>query len=228
MLKAVFIDYTGTIIEEGGEDASQMLMRCYRNSDIGSIGAMLDYWWKQIKRFEAESFGENFLTQDEIVERTLERCRTEIHLKENFDEIHELCRRFWMYAPAFPDAAEFFERCRLPIYIITNNGLPYVEESMRDKGLTPAGIICGESVRAYKPHRELFERALEISGCRADEVIHIGDSVESDVKGAISAGIRPVLLDREGKKQCGEAVIIRTLIDVLPLIDRESVQDAKL
>ena len=138
MLKAVFIDYTGTMIEEGGPDAMQMLRRCYKNSDIDSMESMLAYWWKLIKYFEAASSGDSFLTQDEIVDRTLEVCEKEIHLKENFEEIHELCRRFWMYAPAFPDTAEFFEKCSLPIYIITNNGLPYVKESMRDKGLNPA------------------------------------------------------------------------------------------
>ena len=137
MLKAVFIDYTGTMIEEGGPDAMQMLRRCYKNSDIDSMESMLAYWWKLIKYFEAASSGDSFLTQDEIVDSTLEVCEKEIHLKENFEEIHELCRRFWMYAPAFPDTAEFFEKCSLPIYIITNNGLPYVKESMRDKGLNP-------------------------------------------------------------------------------------------
>ena len=41
MLKAVFIDYTGTMIEEGGPDAMQMLRRCYKNSDIDSMESML-------------------------------------------------------------------------------------------------------------------------------------------------------------------------------------------
>lgn len=226
MLKAVFIDYTGTMIEEGGPDAMQMLRRCYKNSDIDSMESMLAYWWKLIKYFEAASSGDSFLTQDEIVDRTLEVCEKEIHLKENFEEIHELCRRFWMYAPAFPDTAEFFEKCSLPIYIITNNGLPYVKESMRDKGLNPAGIICGEMVRAYKPHRELFDLALQVSGCARDEVVHIGDSPESDVKGALSAGILPVLLDRKGIKHCQGVTTVRTLTEALLLIERQELKPA--
>ena len=43
-------------------------------------------------------------------------------------------------------------------------------------------------VRACKPHRELFDKALEVSGCNADEVLHIGDSYGSDVLGARAAG----------------------------------------
>ena len=43
MIKAVFLDYTGTIIEEGGPDGMEMLKRCYRNSDMESMEACLLY-----------------------------------------------------------------------------------------------------------------------------------------------------------------------------------------
>lgn len=52
--------------------------------------------------------------------------------------------------------------------------------------------------RAYKPHRELFEKALAVSGYPAGQAVHIGDSLTSDVAGARAAGIAPVLLDRSG------------------------------
>ena len=74
MIKAVFLDYTGTIIEEGGPDGMEMLRRCYENSDIESMEAMLAYWWKLIKTFEAVSYKENYITEDEIVDKALEEC----------------------------------------------------------------------------------------------------------------------------------------------------------
>ena len=67
---------------------------------------------------------------------------------------------------------------------------------MKQKGLLTAGIICADMVRAYKPRREIFDKALEVSGCRAEKVLHIGDSYSSDVQGAAAAGIRPVLIQR--------------------------------
>ena len=69
MIKAVFLDYTGTIIEEGGPDGMEMLKRCYRNSDMESMEAMLAYWWKLIKNFEAVSYKDSYITEDEIVDR---------------------------------------------------------------------------------------------------------------------------------------------------------------
>lgn len=207
MIKAVFLDYTGTIIEEGGPDGMEMLKRCWKNSDIESMEAMLAYWWKLIKAYEAVSYKESYITEDEIVDRALAECAEKIHLKENFAELHRLCQRFWMYAPAFPDTKEFFDKCSVPIFVISNNGLSYVEEGMRDKDLHPAGIICGDMVRAYKPHEEIFLKALEVSGLNAEEVIHIGDSVTSDVAGAVRAGITPVLLDEGTEKVDNTAYI---------------------
>ena len=222
MIKAVFLDYTGTIIEEGGPDGMEMLKRCYRNSDMESMEAMLAYWWKLIKNFEAVSYKDSYITEDEIVDRALEECARKIHLKENFEELHRLCQRFWMYAPAFPDSAEFFEKCRVPIYVISNNGLSYVEEGMRDKDLHPAGIICGDMVRAYKPHREIFQKALEVSGVGPEEVIHIGDSVTSDVAGAAAAGITALLLDRKGDKTCEGVTVIHSLTVAIPLLENQA------
>ena len=222
MIKAVFLDYTGTIIEEGGPDGMEMLKRCYRNSDMESMEAMLAYWWKLIKNFEAVSYKDSYITEDEIVDRALEEGARKIHLKENFEELHRLCQRFWMYAPAFPDSAEFFEKCRVPIYVISNNGLSYVEEGMRDKDLHPAGIICGDMVRAYKPHREIFQKALEVSGLGPEEVIHIGDSVTSDVAGAAAAGITALLLDRKGDKTCEGVTVIHSLTEAIPLLENQA------
>ena len=92
---------------------------------------------------------------------------------------------------------------------------------MEDKGLTPAGLVCADMVKAYKPHRELFEKALEVSGFSADEVLHVGDSYSSDIIGAKSAGITPILVQRTGGKTYPDVTIVRNLMEVLPLIQEE-------
>ena len=42
----------------------------------------------------------------------------------------------------------------------------------------------------------IFERALELAGAPADEAIHVGDSPDEDVAGALAAGIEPGLIHR--------------------------------
>lgn len=218
MRKAILMDYTGTIIQEDGPDVEELIKRCYKNSDIESPEKMVAYWWRLIKKYESNSYGESFKTEDEIVDKILKTCEKEIHLKEDLAQLHRLCQRFWMYAPIFEDVKEFFDKCTVPIYVVTNNGMEYVQTAMQKNDLHPAGIVCGDMAKAYKPHRELFEKALEISGCKAEDVIHVGDSVASDVKGAIAAGIYPVLLDRKKEKNLEGIAVIHSLLE---LIDRE-------
>lgn len=218
MIKAIFLDYTGTITQEGGPDVAQMLKRCAANSNCKDMQTLLQGWWTLLREFEEQSYGENFVTEDEIVDKILARWKDEIQLDDDFEELHTLCQRFWMYAPIFDDVKDFFERCPVPIYLLTNNGAQYVEVAMRENDLHPTAIICGDMVRAYKPHRELFDKALEISGLSADSVIHVGDSVTSDVKGALSAGIRPVLLNRSEKPVPAGITSVTSLSQILDMI----------
>lgn len=85
---------------------------------------------------------------------------------------------------------------------------------MRLNGLSPAGIISAEDVRAYKPHKEIFDEAMRVSGLSPHELIHIGDSIESDVKGAIRAGIKPILIDRTGRTAGEGFQVIASLDEV--------------
>lgn len=218
MTKAVFIDYTGTIITEGGKDAEEFLARVCKNSDMKNPRDLLKYWWGLIKEGEATYGGETYITEDEIVDKSLERCVKEIHLQENLDELHVLCQRFWMYAPFFDDVKEFFKKCPYPIYIISNNGEKYIAEAMKVNDISLAGIVSADLVNAYKPHPALFKKALEISGCNADEVVHIGDSIISDVEGATAVGIKAILLDRENKYNASGVPTAKSLLDVLEMI----------
>lgn len=218
MTKAVFIDYTGTILTKTSRDVEEMVARVCKHSDMHDPREFTSYWWGMIKEYGDACNGDAYLTEDGMVDRMLARCEAEIRLRENLDELHVLCRRFWMYAPFFEDVSEFFRKCPCPIYVISNNGEKYIAEAMRVNGLSPAGIVTADMVRAHKPHPALFRKALEVAGCGAAEAVHIGDSVTSDVQGAQAVGIRAILLDRDGKSGAPGAPAVRTLLDALALI----------
>jgi len=50
-----------------------------------------------------------------------------------------------------------------------------------------------------KPHRSIFDAALERAQVRADESMMVGDSFRHDIEGALQAGWRAVLLRRSGE-----------------------------
>ena len=60
------------------------------------------------------------------------------------------------------------------------------------------GAVSSAVTGARKPDPAIFERALALVECGPDEALHVGDTAEEDVEGARAAGIRPLLIDRDG------------------------------
>ena len=56
-------------------------------------------------------------------------------------------------------------------------------------------VVMAEEHGVQKPDTRIFEIALDQAGCDPHEIIHIGDSLEDDIKGANDAGITSVWLN---------------------------------
>ena len=126
-----------------------------------------------------------------------------------------------MNPPIFEDSKEFFEKSPLPVYVVSNIDTADILEAMDFHGLKAAGVFTSEDAKSYKPRKELFELALKKSGLNADEVIHIGDSLSSDVKGANSLGIRALWLNRFGKEIPEGVESITSLLGAFEVIKNE-------
>jgi HAD superfamily hydrolase (TIGR01509 family) len=50
-----------------------------------------------------------------------------------------------------------------------------------------------------KPHRSIFDTALERAGVKPEEALMVGDSLRHDIEGAVNAGWQAVLLKRSGE-----------------------------
>ncbi len=195
----IFIDYTGTMVKEDEPYTRELIAYFMAHSNLKSPGEILKVVWSKVKEIESESHGDSFEGVDVRTDRIIEYCRENCGLQGDFKYMHEVWSKIWVHAPLYEDVKPFFERAKLPIYVLTNDDLCYVEESMRLKGLKPAGIISAETAKACKPDPAIFKKALEVAGVSESEVIHIGDSVTSDVEPAVKLGITPIYLSR-GKK----------------------------
>ena len=57
-------------------------------------------------------------------------------------------------------------------------------------------IFVSEELKAYKPSKEFFDEIFKRIPFKKDEVIMIGDSITSDIKGAIDYGIKSIWFNR--------------------------------
>ena len=85
-------------------------------------------------------------------------------------------------------------------------------------------VVTSADLRAEKPDRAIFERALFRAGAAAEESVHVGDHLERDVRGALNAGMRAILVDRDnGAGGDHEGVpVIGDLRGVLELLDTQT------
>lgn len=61
-------------------------------------------------------------------------------------------------------------------------------------------IFTSEEVGYCKPDRRIFQFAIEALGASPDMIHMVGDSVDSDIKGALDAGLSPVLYSPEAQE----------------------------
>ncbi len=101
---------------------------------------------------------------------------------------------------AYPDAPVALAglRARGVSLVVVSNWDVSLSGVLRGVGLEEAvdGVVTSAHVGSPKPKRAIFDAALALVGVAPDRAVHVGDSVEHDVRGALAAGIRPVLLRR--------------------------------
>jgi putative hydrolase of the HAD superfamily len=103
---------------------------------------------------------------------------------------------------AFPDASPALAELRglgLSLVCVSNwdASLPDV---LARCGLANAldGVVTSAEVGARKPDPAIFAPALELARCSAEEALYVGDTPAEDLEAARAAGIRALLIDRDG------------------------------
>jgi putative hydrolase of the HAD superfamily len=110
---------------------------------------------------------------------------------------------------------------KYPLTVVTNGFVEVQYEKFDKSGLRDcfAHIVLSEEVGCQKPNPRIFEVALRMNGLQAEDVVMIGDSWNSDIQGAINAGIDQIwVTDKalDGKDNLGNEVtyVVNSLGDV--------------
>ena len=123
---------------------------------------------------------------------------------------------------AYPDAAPALRRLRAAgvRLIVVSNWDASLHERLAETGLAGLldGAVASAEAGSAKPDPAIFARGLALAGAPAETVWHVGDSVEADVAGARSAGLTPVLLDRDGTGDAPGGVTVITTLAELPAL----------
>ena len=91
-----------------------------------------------------------------------------------------------------PYSKELLEHCkgRYTIHLITNGFETTQWQKLQYSGIASyfSAVITSEKSNSMKPHRQIFDYAIQATGAEAGNSIMIGDALEIDVLGAFNAG----------------------------------------
>jgi putative hydrolase of the HAD superfamily len=151
----------------------------------------------------------------ERLERLRDRCAEEMRRALELPDLdHATARRamlealeFRPYQDVLPALGELRERGLT--LVVASNWDCSLSDWLEPAGITELvdGVVTSAEVGAPKPHPRVFERALAIAGVAPSEALHVGDKVDNDVQGAAAAGVRAVLVQREGEPPAGVEAI---------------------
>ncbi len=104
----------------------------------------------------------------------------------------------------FPGALQLLEDLKeeYGLHLITN-GFREVQHIKLDKSDIRSffrNVVISEEVGYKKPQPEIFHYTMNLASCDANEVLMIGDNIETDIKGAAGVGIDQVLFNPLSKK----------------------------
>lgn len=80
-------------------------------------------------------------------------------------------------------------------------------------------VTISSRAGSAKPAKAIFLVALEQAQVKAASALHVGDSLREDVEGARAAGLKALLLDRQGRFRLPDPPAIATLDQLLSMLD---------
>lgn len=220
--RVVLLDALGTLVElDAPAQRLQASLRRHAGIDIGleaaerGFGAEIGYYLVNHMRG-----GDH-----DGLERLRDDCAEAMRAAIGRDDLDPATVRAAMLEAlafsVFPDVVPALQALRergLTLVVVSNWDCSLGEWLDRAGiGQMVDGVVSSAVVGVAKPAPAVFEAGLELAGCAPAEAVFVGDSVENDVEGAQAAGVRAILVRREGDLP-GGVETVRSLEELPALI----------
>jgi len=218
--QGVFLDFYGTVASGDVEAVEAVCRQVIDDYRLSAEASELAVRWG-LRFFAAvEEIGcGSFKCLKQIETETL--IETLLPLTGGIAVDHYI-RRFneYLARPTIFEEVRDVLRClRVPVCIVSNADEQELRAALDHHRLQFDFVVSSEYSRSYKPEPGIFQTALDLTGWSADRVVHVGDSLHSDVGGAQNVGIRAAWVNRTTRiSDIGTASPDYTWNDLRPLL----------
>jgi HAD superfamily hydrolase (TIGR01549 family) len=194
MAKAIVFDFWGTLVENGTYSPIRQVKRILRLDDM----PFSDY----VIRLENAMM----IKKHESLKDAFEAVANEFGIKINTYQINMLVglwNKNWLLAKPYPEAEKVLSELKkkYKLIMISNTDNFSVEPVLQKFDFSKYfdKILLSYEQGSLKTDGKMLEHALSEMGIPKEDVIVVGDSLESDIMPAERAGMKAVLVDRKEK-----------------------------
>ena len=188
---AVFVDFYGTLVTGDRRAVETTCQHVVKDYGLDMTAADLAIaWGKRFFLAIESSNGDDFETLFDCECRTLRQ--TVEPLVGPIDPVPYalMLKAYWAGPEIAEGVMEGLAEIDKPVCIVSNADTEDIEIAIGALGLPIEHVVTSEDARSYKPDAAIFHRALDYMGVDPSRVIHVGDSLHSDVGGAAKLGIK--------------------------------------
>jgi putative hydrolase of the HAD superfamily len=217
--RAVLLDALGTLVrlEPPATSLREELER-RTGVDVGQEGAERGFAAEIAYYLDHHMEGRDGASLDALRDRCAQALAAALPAGDRLD--HDAVRAAMLASLSFtpfPDAVPALRALRergLKL-VVASNWDCSLPERLDGAGLGELldGAVSSAVAGEAKPGAAVFREALRLAGVEADEALHVGDSLLNDVEGARAAGVRAVLLARDGEPPA-EVPAVRSLAEL--------------
>jgi putative hydrolase of the HAD superfamily len=239
-VRAILFDLGETLVNFGKVDSGKVFKEAGKRSyqflkGLGQpVGPFRGYFWRNmwglyVRYYISLVTGRDF---DSLALLKKYGTRKGFHLNEQqWEELnwlwYEPLRRQSWAEPALADTLGKLTQAGLKLGIVSNT---FVNGSALDRHLAEEGLIGFFDTRVYscdfgfrKPDKRIFLEAARRLGAEPGDIMYVGDRINKDVKGALRAGMRPVLKNaytNAGKRTPAGVIKINNISELPDLVGK--------
>jgi len=239
-IKAILFDLGETLVNFGKVDSIRLFKEAGKRSYQflrklnQPVGGFRGYFWRNLWGLRVRYYISIMTGRDFDSLAVLEKYGTRrgFHLSvEQWQELNwvwyePLRQRSWV-EPGVAEALGKLTEAGLKLGIVSNT---FVSGSALDRHLAEEGLIGFFNTRVYscqfglrKPDRRIFLEGAQQVGIEPANILYVGDRINKDVKGALRAGMRPVLKNaytNAGKKPSAGVERIDSISELPDLVGK--------
>ncbi len=204
MFQTILLDLDDTILDFGAAERVA-IAKAFAQVGLEPTNALIERY-SEINIGQWEAFERGEISRDEVLTRRFELLFDELGVEIDAQYCEDIYRGYLGIGHYFVDGAVELLEYLAPKYdlYIASNGVAATQNTRLESANISRyfkGIFISETTGHHKPEKEYFDYCFaRIENFDPDKTLIVGDSLTSDIKGGLTAGIHTCWFNPKCKK----------------------------